>query len=106
MPYHQWGDEDFDWEALNEAMDYIGRFCGRWARLVVLMKEKYGTIRYEFIYLWDWSRFKWVRSYQEWVFQKSIERACRKWPHIEDEIKEDCWLYEDEYWTTIGDDDD
>lgn len=51
MTVHYWGSEDFDWEALNKAMDYITKESIA-IGLVPIMKEKYGTIRYEFHSLW------------------------------------------------------
>lgn len=42
---HIWGDEDFDWEALDEAGNYIYKNCIRWARMGIWTKEKYGTLR-------------------------------------------------------------
>lgn len=46
-PYHEWGDKDFDWKALNEACGFFQRNLQRWARLFCLTKEKYGTLRLE-----------------------------------------------------------
>ena len=45
MSSHLWGDPDFDWKALDEAMDYIDKNSRRWARFGVWLKEKYGTMR-------------------------------------------------------------
>lgn len=44
--YHEWGDETFDWKGLDEASDYIAKYCKRWGRLgFSTLKEKYGTLR-------------------------------------------------------------
>lgn len=43
--YHQWGDTDFDWKALDDASYYIQDNCRRYARLGLWTKEKYGTLR-------------------------------------------------------------
>lgn len=45
MTHHLWGDEDYDWDALDEASEYIWRRCRQFARLGVWTKEKYGTLR-------------------------------------------------------------
>lgn len=45
MSNHLWGDEDFDWKALDEAINYIDKNSRRWARFGVWLKEKYGTMR-------------------------------------------------------------
>lgn len=43
--YHEWGDTDFDWEALGKAEQIVNRVCNKWFRLGVHTKEKYGTLR-------------------------------------------------------------
>lgn len=42
---HEWGEEDFDWKALDDACNYLTRRCRQFARLGVWTKEKYGTMR-------------------------------------------------------------
>lgn len=43
---HTWGDEDVDWEGINNAADYIGDNLVRWGRINVRqVKEKFGTVR-------------------------------------------------------------
>lgn len=49
MADHYWGDEDFDWEALHQAGTFIAHYCKTRAWLVLHWKEKYGTLRYEFL---------------------------------------------------------
>ena len=46
---HIWGDEDFDWEGLNDAGSFIHQYCMSRARLCIHWKEKYGTLRYEYL---------------------------------------------------------
>jgi len=48
---HMWGDDWFEkyGNDLYEAEGYISRFTKRWSRCYLGSKEKYGTIRYEFI---------------------------------------------------------
>lgn len=49
MPYHEWGDEDFDWTALEDAITFCVKNMRRWGRICVHGKEKYGTMRLEFV---------------------------------------------------------
>lgn len=43
---HEWGDKEVDWVGIDDAAEYIGVFCRRWARLGGQAKEKYGTVRF------------------------------------------------------------
>lgn len=43
---HRWGDEDFDWKALDSAITDLHFFATRIGRLGGQMKEKYGTLRF------------------------------------------------------------
>lgn len=42
--YHEWGDKDFDWDALYKAEKIIRKVC-RLFRIGIHSKEKYGTLR-------------------------------------------------------------
>jgi hypothetical protein len=43
---HMWGDEDFDWKGLDQAIRFIDTNLVRWGRISVRQsKEKYGTAR-------------------------------------------------------------
>jgi len=43
---HQWGDEDVDWDGINDAAYFIGNWLRKYARMNVTdIKEKYGTVR-------------------------------------------------------------
>ena len=53
MPYHIWGDEDFDWDALGQAEHMLNKIARRW-RIGIHTKEKYGTLRCS-VYLFDGS---------------------------------------------------
>lgn len=44
-PFHEWGDEDFDWKGLNDAMNYFYKNCKRYGRVGLNLKEKWGTMR-------------------------------------------------------------
>ncbi len=79
---HIWGDETFDWEALDKAAEYISKNCRRWARMGIWTKEKYGTLRvsatcayfteYDFIHHFIYPGHayyrlpKWFRKYVDW----------------------------------------
>lgn len=51
MATHFWGDKDFDWEGLNKVMRYIYNYVYKRSLVRVSMKEKFGTIRYEWIFI-------------------------------------------------------
>lgn len=43
---HDWGEENFDWRGLSDAIDYIAVWFRRWPRISVRQsKEKFGTAR-------------------------------------------------------------
>lgn len=42
---HNWGDENVDWEGINDAASFIADYCRKWGRLSAHGKEKYGTVR-------------------------------------------------------------
>lgn len=44
-PFHEWGDKDFDWSALNKACIYLRDRCRQFGRVGIWTKEKYGTLR-------------------------------------------------------------
>lgn len=46
MVYHDWGDENVDWNGINAAVDYISSYCSKYALLMGQAKEKYGTVRF------------------------------------------------------------
>lgn len=72
MPYHEWGDEDFDWGALNSACRYIEKNCRRWARMGVWTKEKYGTLRISTTCAW----------FSSWPIHNLVKpgHVCYRWP--------------------------
>lgn len=51
MPYHEWGDETFDWNSLYAAERLLCKIF-RLFRIGAHTKEKYGSIRAS-IYFWD-----------------------------------------------------
>ncbi len=88
MTSHIWGDEDFDWKALDEAAEYLSTNCRRWARMGIWTKEKFGTLRvsttcayfmeYDFIHHIFYPGYayyrlpKWFRVYVDWPFGKCM----------------------------------
>jgi len=99
MTIHYWGDKDFDWEALNKAIDliywwsrYFGRFGGQ-------IKEKWGCLRFyaffsdgtlysickpgyywvswpKWLYRLDTMIFKWV------IVNSGLIRLIHKWQYF------------------------
>lgn len=51
---HNWSDDSFDWEQLDEAIDMVASFMRFWGRIGVYSKEKFGTARI-YVSLWDGS---------------------------------------------------
>ena len=57
---HDWSEEDFDWQGLNDAGEFIGAWLRKWVRMEVCdIKEKFGTLR---IYC----GFGWSSLYSIW----------------------------------------
>lgn len=66
--FHVWGDEDFDWKSLGEAIDLMHCFMSKWGRIGVDSKEKYGTARL-YINWFDGSLYSMVKPgyyYYRW----------------------------------------
>lgn len=114
MPFHKWGDEDFDWNSLYNAEEEI-RSILKLARIGVHSKEKYGTLHWN-LFLCDGSMhsithpghvynrypdFLWkfdvrnkplrfiapvIRFIQKQVIAYAFHVVCAKYPHIVDEI--------------------
>ncbi len=86
---HQWGDEDFDWKGLDEAIYFIADWLSTWVRMPIRdYKEKYGTAR---IYC----GFGWHGIYQIWR-----PRHCwypRWWP-----MTFDFWLANTSVWRRLN----
>ena len=118
MPYHCWGDEDFDWDSLYKAERELYHIMTRYGRIGVHSKEKYGTLRFS-LYFCDGtlhslthpgyvrSRYpKWlwtfdvtheplkiitpiINFWQKLVLQCAFTAVCTKYPHIRKEIIND-----------------
>lgn len=50
MTYHEWGNDWPHWNELYEAESFIIDYVYKWSRCRLSCKEKYGTIRYEYVY--------------------------------------------------------
>jgi hypothetical protein len=113
MPYHKWGDKDFDWKSLYNAIDTVEQVC-RIFRIGVHSKEKYGTARWNF-YLFDGSlhsithpshvayRYNYwlastkffkvvspiIRNIQLKALNLAFTVVCSRYPHIRDELISD-----------------
>lgn len=117
MPYHEWGDEDFDWKSLYQAEDTIRKIV-KLGRVGIHSKEKYGTLRYSFFLFdgslhslthpsyvysrypdWLWKldvRYKplkllkpIVTFFQVKIIQFAFTVVTNRYPHIKNEILSD-----------------
>ena len=130
MTHHIWGDDWFEKNGgdLYDAQVYIIEYVKRWSGCYVSLKEKYGTIRYEWVcpqgygeyfklpgmldkrtsygriprYLWCWDYsnplYRCWVRYGKWVLTRAIKKACKKWPNIADELTD----YADERGVSIS----
>lgn len=105
---HYWGDDWLYWDDLYEAQQFIeDKMENR--NLRVVMKEKYGSLRYEHV-------FEIYRSNsggddaRDWrVLYAVMQEAIGRWPHLEDEILSDFAANEeivgkeihDRYWIKV-----
>ncbi len=82
MPWHQWGD-GFDFDRLNEAGHHLSKLYERITKKPMWWKEKYGTIRYEFVYTW-------IETDQDAViFDKCLRHCVKRFPDVAGELVED-----------------
>lgn len=86
---HHWGDENVDWEGIDNATHYIGKNLRRWGRVGAHDKEKYGTVRVYCTFGWCQLRNithpGWVSGYKwRWLFwlDHYIFYYIIKWSHI------------------------
>lgn len=102
MTYHEWGDSWPHWNELYQAEQYIFKYVKKYSFCYLSLKEKYGTLRYEFInpprwswYIFDcWLYFKWIKLGQ-FVLNKAVCSACKKFPNVKAEILDDyLWMEE------------
>ena len=118
MPFHVWGEKDFDWDSLYKAINEGTWLMKKLGRIGVHSKEKYGTARWS-LYLFDgslhsithpgyvYSQYpKWlwslnckyklpkllrkpIQAYQVLVIKLTFLYLCKRYPHIIDEIIND-----------------
>ena len=80
MPFHHWGDKDFDWKQFHTAM---GELCNRFENATgnyPMVKEKYGTMRIECT--WSWLK---TNEDVETLFDITRE-VIQKYPDVREEI--------------------
>lgn len=90
MSDHIWGDKQFDWDGLGKAMDDIRVTTKEELGLDVMLKEKYGTIRYEHIGIWNWKDTADIGP-EVAQFTALVLNISDKYPHIKEEILEDLY---------------
>jgi hypothetical protein len=84
---HYWGDDDFDWNGLNEAIDFITKHLRRW-RMGVHSKEKYGCA--------DISVGFGIRSLHELIWPGYV---WRQWPR--NKLGDLLWHADIYWWPTL-----
>jgi len=95
MTYHMWGDKSFNWDRLNESMKFIQRECEKRTDITPIIKEKYGTIRYELV--WAWHPELPMPADQRLEFFRIIHEATVAHTDVAAEIVDDfIWIFEDE----------
>jgi hypothetical protein len=89
--YHEWGDEDFDWDSLYKAERFIWIWLKRLTGAHLMLKEKYGTLRYSFMF--GSSKIESIKNIQirlgNCLFPFIIFIACWRWPNVAQEILND-----------------
>lgn len=99
---HLWGDNWFrkNGRDLDDAISFILSVNRKWMGPIRSGKEKYGTFREELtnFYPLAYGNFitrllcrvpgveKGVSNYRIFVYNMSIQRACKKWPHLVNEL--------------------
>jgi len=89
---HSWGDDWPYWVELYQAAGYFSKFFRRCTGQEPMIKEKYGTIRYEMTFIWLDSKE------HSRIFREAIMRTVRKFPKVAGEIADDAGhVLNDEY---------
>lgn len=80
MTHHDWGDNWEHWDMLVQADRWICKFYSRLTSKRPITKEKYGTIRYEF-------EFMWLKNKEDTLkFCEILKRATHKFHPVASEI--------------------
>lgn len=118
MPYHEWGDNSFDWKSLYKAINQGTWIMKTIGRIGVHSKEKWGSARWS-IYLFDGSMHSLTHpgyvysQYPDWLWKFDVRYRplrflvpiiqfwqliivkmtfwylCYRFPHIEKELVKD-----------------
>lgn len=83
---HLWGDEEFDWEQLDESIKMVDSFMYFWGRIGVQSKEKFGCARI-YVTFWDGSLHGilypgyYHSKFPQWLWKLDIHYISRitKW---------------------------
>lgn len=104
---HSWGEDNVDFEGINDAAEYIYMYLKRWKVPVRDYKEKYGTVRVYTGLQWErgwlfmhllkpnhvYYRFpRWVRTVDYWIPCHWLNPLIRPFY---------CWLYRRAYRNAI-----
>ena len=111
---HRWGEENVDWQGIDNAATWISLNLSRWGRIDVSQsKEKFGEVRVYcsfggtlYSFFWPYETFFWPKlnrfhrlfdriplpslfqKYQEFIYRLVYKKAIAKWPHLKQEILE------------------
>ena len=95
---HDWSEKEMDWEGLHKAGTEIADYVYKYSGCTVVWKEKYGTLRIEWIRTPFFSnssnsmlsrvRHLWVK-YAYYLLTKAMGRVIFKYPHLYQEILDD-----------------
>lgn len=77
MAYHEWNDNWPYWPMLYKAENFISAFVRKTSPCFLVSKEKYGTVRYEWVFV------KGVGAhYKNNFFHNKIVGLLQSWGHI------------------------
>jgi len=113
MTIHYWGDDWPHWNELYEAGNYIHNFVYKYSRCRLVYKEKYGTLRYEWMLPPPHSCFsRWeitvpfIRYNTELIKQENNKLLFKRHYNFNGKCKlvlwrwHDSWLYSQ--WAKLG----
>lgn len=83
---YNWSGDWPYWDELYNAQEYFTKLYERCAKKYPHTKEKYGTIRYEYTYLW-------IENPEHGrLFRECIMRTVKKFPNVAGEVCSDAGL--------------